>query len=54
MKWRVYNEINICKRTGMKFPTYFRTKKEAMAHAEKIGGNVVIEKKLVTSWVKVN
>ena len=53
MKWRVYNEINICNRTGTKFPAYFRTKKEAMTHAEKIGGDVVVEKKLVTSWVAV-
>lgn len=51
MKYRVYNEINICKRTGIIFATYFRTKKEAVAYAKEIGGEVRIERQLVTSWV---
>ena len=50
MKYRVYNEQNICKRTGIVFATYFRTKREAIAHAEKIG-NATIERKVCTSWV---
>ena len=51
MKYRAYNEMNIDKRTGYIFATYFRTKKEAKAHAEKIGGNAKVERKLVESWV---
>lgn len=51
MKYRVYNETNYSERLGYYLPTYFKTKREAIAHAEKIGGNAVIERKCVTSWV---
>lgn len=50
MKYRVYNEQNYSERMGTYFCTYFRTKKEAIAHAEKIG-NATIERKVCTSWV---
>ena len=51
MKYRVYNEKNICKRTGIIFATYFRTKKDAKAFAETLGGEVKIERKVCTNWV---
>lgn len=51
MKYRAYNEQNICKRTGTIFATYFRTKKEAVAYAEKIGGNAKIERQIGNVWV---
>lgn len=51
MNYRVYNEKNWSERAGTYFHTYFKTKREAMAHAEKIGGNVVVEKKVGTVWV---
>lgn len=51
MKWRSYNENNICKRTGITFATYFRTKREAIAHCQLHGG--VVEKRLVDTWVQV-
>jgi hypothetical protein len=51
MNYRTYNEKNICKRTGIIFATYFRTKKEAVAYAKEIGGNAVVERKMVTTWV---
>ena len=51
MKYRAYNEQNICERTGIIFATYFRTKKEAVAHAEKIGGNAKVERKIGDTWV---
>ena len=50
MNYRVYNEDNYSERLGGYFYTYFRTKREAKAHAEKIG-NATIERKLVSSWV---
>ena len=50
MEYRVYNEQNYSERMGGYFYTYFRTKKEAMAHAEKIG-NATIERKVCTTWV---
>lgn len=54
MKYRVYNEQNIVREgypmAGQIFATYFRTKKEAIAHGEKIGGNVRIERKCGDSW----
>lgn len=50
MKYRVYNEQNWSERMGQYLPTYFRTKKEAVAHAEKIG-NATIERKCVNSWI---
>lgn len=51
MKYRVYNEKNINKNDGKIFPTYFKTKKEATAYANQIGGNATVERKVVTSWV---
>lgn len=51
MKFRVYNEKNICKRTGIIFATYFRTKREALAHAECIG-DATIEKKIGGNWFR--
>jgi hypothetical protein len=50
MNYRVYNEQNIDKRTGITFATYFRTKKEAKAFAQTIN-NAIIERKVCTSWV---
>ena len=52
MKYRTYNEQNWSERMGCYLATYFRTKKEAVAHAEKIGGNAVVERKVVDIWVK--
>ena len=52
MKYRVYNEQNIDTKRNMIFAHYTKTKKEAIAHAEKIGGNVVIERKIGCNWVK--
>ena len=52
MKWRTYNEHNICKRTGIIFATYFRTKREAVEHCKLHGG--VVEKRLVDTWVQVD
>lgn len=54
MKFRVYNEKNWSERMGIYFPTYFRTKREAVAYAEKIGGNAVIERKCCTNWYPIN
>ena len=51
MRYRVYNETNYSERLGYYFCAYFRTKKEAIAHAEKIG-NATIERKVVNTWVK--
>lgn len=50
MKYRVYNAQNYSERIHGYFYTYFRTKKEAIAHAEKIG-NATIEHKVCDSWV---
>lgn len=50
MKFRVYNEINIDTKRGFVSPTYFKTKREAVAYAEKIGENAVVEKKIADSW----
>lgn len=44
MNYRAYNEKNFSERMGYYLPTYFRTKKEAVAHAQKIGGNAVVER----------
>ena len=52
MKWRTYNEHNICPRTGIIFATYFRTKREAVEYRRLHGG--VVEKRLVDTWVQVN
>lgn len=35
---------------GRYLATYFRTKREAVAYAEKIGGNAVIERKIGLDW----
>ena len=51
MNYRVHNEQNWSERMGQYFHTYFRTKREAVAHAEKIGGNAVIERKIGADWV---
>ncbi len=48
MKFRTYNKTNIS--NGHIFATYFRTKKEALDYAEKIGGNAIVEKKIGSSW----
>ena len=50
MKFRVYNEKNIAP-NGIIFATYFRTKKEAKAFAETLGGEVKMERKICTEWV---
>ena len=50
MKYRVYNEQNYSKRMGTYLATYFRTKREAIAHAEKIG-NATIERKNGNVWI---
>ena len=52
MNYRAYNEKNYSERMGCYLATYFKTKKEAVAHAEKIGGNAVVERKVCTTWVK--
>ena len=51
MKYRVHNETDWSECMGCYFATYFRTKKEAVAYAEKIGGNVVMERKVGSNWV---
>ena len=51
MKYRVYNEQNWSERMGCYLATYFRTKREAIAYAEKIGGGAVVERKACTNWV---
>jgi hypothetical protein len=51
MKYRVYNEKNYSERLGYHLATYFRTKKEAVAYAAEIGGNVHIERKCCDTWV---
>ena len=51
MKYRVYEKENI---NGLAlFATYFKTKKEAVAFAESICKNAVIEKKIGGSWFRV-
>lgn len=51
MKYRVYNQKNYSERAKMYFPTYFKTKREALAYAEKIG-NATIERKIANTWHK--
>lgn len=51
MNYRAYNEQNYSERMGCYLATYFKTKKEAIAHAEKIGGNAVVERKVGSIWV---
>lgn len=50
--WRVYNEDNYSFWEKKYFPTFFETKEEAFAYAEKIG-NATIEKKVADVWVEV-
>ena len=52
MKYRAYNEQNIDAKTGMIFAHYTKTKKEAIAHGEQIGGNWVVERNVCGNWVK--
>lgn len=52
MKYRAYNEQNYSKRMGCYLATYFRTKKEAVAHAQKIGGNAKVERNVCGHWVE--
>lgn len=47
MKYRVYNDQDWCERTKRYYPTYFKTKREAMVYAEKIGHNAVVERQIV-------
>ena len=55
MKYRIHNDTNWSERMGCYFNTYFRTKKEAIAYAEKIGNNPVVERKVTCdSWVRCN
>ena len=51
MKYRAYNEQNYSKRMGYYLATYFRTKREAVAHAQKIGGNARVERKVGDTWI---
>ena len=48
MKFRVYNKDNITK--AYLFPTYFKTKKEAVAFAETLGDKAVLERKIGGNW----
>ena len=48
MKFRVYNKENIAK--AYLFPTYFKTKKEALAYAKKFGDNAIVERKIGGGW----
>ena len=52
MKYRVYNEQNIDAVRDMIFAHYTKTKKEAIAHGEQIGGNWVVERNVCGNWVK--
>lgn len=52
MKFRVHNEKNVAS-NGTIFHHYFRTKRDAVAHAEKIGGNAIIEKKIAYNWYPI-
>lgn len=52
MKYRAYNEQNIDTKRDMIFAHYTKTKKEAKEHAEKIGGNAVVERNVCGNWVK--
>ena len=50
-KFRVHNQDNWSDRMGMYFDTYFKTKREAIEYAKKIGGDVVIERHICgSSW----
>jgi hypothetical protein len=55
MKYRAYNEKDIMPAgypmAGHIFATYFRTKREAVAHAQKIGGNARVERKVCDTWI---
>lgn len=55
MRYRVHNDISWSERLGCYFDHYFRTKKEAIAYAETIGHNPVIERKITCDvWVRCN
>lgn len=47
MKYRFHNEKNVS--AVWTFHTYFRTKKEAVAYAEQMGGGT-IERKIGSAW----
>ena len=49
LKFRVYNEKNYSEVLHQYLPTYFKTKREAIAYAEKIG-NATIEKRTANEW----
>lgn len=51
MKYRVYNEKNYSERMGCYLATYFRTKREAVAFAQTLGGDVHVERKVCDTWV---
>ena len=50
MKYRAYNETNWSERMGFYLATYFRTKREAVAHASAIGGDAKVERKVGSNW----
>ena len=57
MRYRVYNEKNIGREgypmAGHIFAHYTKTKREAIEYGETVlGGNYIVERKLVSSWVK--
>lgn len=51
MRYRVYNQQNYSERLKQYFPTYFRTKKEALKYAMTLSGQVYIQRKVGTVWV---
>ncbi len=51
MKYRVYNEKNYSERMGCYLATYFRTKREAVAFAQTLGGDAHVERKVCDTWV---
>ena len=48
MKYRVHNENNVS--AIYTFHTYFKTKREAVAYANEIGENAIIERKIGSGW----
>ena len=50
MNYRTYNETNWSERMGFYLATYFRTKREAVAHAIAIGGDAKVERKVGSNW----
>ena len=56
MKYRVYTNKNISTSPAFIFATYFKTKREAVAHAEMLKNDstvteIHLERKVATSWV---